>query len=44
MMDTEDEQYRKQGIGQKLVKASLDAIGAEGINKVALVVFKRNET
>ena len=32
-----------QGIGRSLVEAALDALKAEGIHKVALVVFDRNE-
>lgn len=34
---------RRQGIGKKLVDAALSALEKEGIHKVALVVFKRNE-
>ena len=34
---------RKQGIGQSLLEYAMEALKAEGINKVALVVFKRNE-
>ncbi len=34
---------RKQGIGRALVDASLKALKAEGIHKVALVAFKTNE-
>lgn len=34
---------RGRGIGQGLVEAALDALRAEGIYKVALVVFDRNE-
>jgi len=36
-------EYRGQGIGRKLVDAALIALCAEGINKVALVVFAKNE-
>lgn len=36
--------YRKKGIGEKLVKKGLEALKNEGINKVALVVFERNES
>ena len=32
-----------EGIGRALVEAALDALKAEGIHKVALVVFDRNE-
>ena len=35
--------YRNQGIATKLVEASMDALKANGINKVALVVFDRNK-
>ena len=35
--------YRRLGIGQKLVSLGLDALKAEGINKVLLVAFKKNE-
>ena len=35
--------YRKQGIGRKLVEHALHALEEEGIHKVALVVFERNE-
>jgi ribosomal protein S18 acetylase RimI-like enzyme len=37
------EAYRRQGIGSKLVERCLTALKAEGINKVALLVFNRNE-
>lgn len=37
------EDYRKQGIGAQLVEKSLSALKEEGINKVALLVFNRNE-
>lgn len=36
-------QYRHQQIGSKLVEAAITALKQEGINKVALVVFDRNE-
>ena len=36
-------QYRKQGIASRLIDASLRALKECGINKVALVVFDRNE-
>ena len=32
-----------EGVGRALVEAALDALNAEGIHKVALVVFARNE-
>ena len=35
--------YRKQGIGKKLVEAALDSLHKIGINKVALVVFEKNK-
>ncbi len=35
---------RHQGIGTALVQRALAALEAEGIHKVALVVFSRNET
>lgn len=35
--------YRNQGIGRKLVDNVMIALEKEGINKVALVVFERNE-
>lgn len=34
---------QRQGIGSALVNAALEALHAEGIRKVALVVFARNE-
>lgn len=35
---------RRRGIGSKLVTVCLDAMKQEGIHKVALVAFKRNQT
>ena len=35
--------YRGKGIGKVLVKAVLDALKKEGINKVALVAFVSND-
>ena len=35
--------YRKQGIAKRLVDGAMSALDAEGINKVALVAFKKNE-
>ena len=35
--------YRNQGIATKLVDVTMDALKANGINKVALVVFDRNK-
>lgn len=37
-------QYRNLGIGRQLVEHAMNALEAEGINKVALVAFTRNET
>jgi len=37
-------QYRRQGIGEKLVKACLDALAKEGILKTHLFVFKDNDS
>ncbi len=34
--------YRRRGIAENLLDKCLDALKAEGINKVALVVFERN--
>lgn len=36
-------EYRRSGIGSKLVDLALEALKAEGINKVLLVAFKKNE-
>ncbi len=35
--------YRRQGIGRKLAEAAVEALKAQGINKVNLVVFARNK-
>lgn len=35
--------YRRQGVGKQMVKTALDALKAQGINKVNLVVFAGNE-
>ena len=35
--------YQRQGIGKRLVDAALNALKAQGINKVNLVVFAHNE-
>ena len=35
--------HRREGIGQKLVELSLEALKEEGITKVLLVAFKKNE-
>lgn len=37
------EDFRRQGIASTLVSMALDALKAEGINKVACVVFKYND-
>ena len=37
------EKYRKHGIGQKMVKACMEALKAEKINKINLIAFKKNE-
>ena len=34
--------YRRRGIAENLLDKCLEALKAEGINKVALVVFERN--
>ena len=36
------EKYRKHGIGQQMALAAMDALKAEGINKVSLIAFKSN--
>lgn len=35
--------YRQQGIGERMAKAALKALKDEGISKVNLLAFKRNE-
>ena len=37
------EDYRKQGIGQKMVEACLAALKCEHVNKVNLIAFKKND-
>ena len=37
------ERYKRQGIGHRLAESALKALSKEGINKVALLVFNRNE-
>lgn len=37
------ESYRQHGIGQQMVQVCLNALKAEGINKVNLIAFKTNE-
>ena len=36
--------HRNQGIAKKLVDCAMSALDAEGINKVALVAFQKNDT
>lgn len=36
--------YRKQGIAKKLVNTAMNGLSALGINKIAPIVFARNET
>lgn len=36
-------EYRRRGIGQRLVERAVEALKAEGIAKVALVVMAKNE-
>lgn len=36
-------EYRRLGIGKDLLQYSMDALKQEGINKVALVVFSKND-
>ena len=38
-----DEGKRKNGIGKRLVELATEALREEGISKVALVVFEKNE-
>lgn len=35
--------YRNQGVARKLVDSAMEALDKEGINKVALVAFKKND-
>lgn len=37
-------EYRGQGVGMKLVDSAWKALEAEGIHKVALVAFEKNES
>lgn len=37
------EAYRRRGVGAALAERALEALRAEGIHKVALLAFKRNE-
>ncbi|MDO5689986.1 MAG: GNAT family N-acetyltransferase [Tissierellia bacterium] len=36
-------EFRKAGLGRELVMSAMEALRGEGISKVALVVFERNE-
>lgn len=36
--------HRRQGIAVRLVETAMDALKSQGINKVALVIFARNES
>ena len=36
--------YRRQGIGSSLVSHAMSSLKSEGINKVAMLVFAKNET
>jgi ribosomal protein S18 acetylase RimI-like enzyme len=38
-----DVSQRNKGVGRKLVESALNALQEEGVNKVAFVVFKKNE-
>ncbi|MBR1391517.1 MAG: GNAT family N-acetyltransferase [Lachnospiraceae bacterium] len=38
-----DEQYRQHGIGKAMAQRAIEALKAEGINKVNLVAFTTNE-
>lgn len=37
------EEYRKHGIGKKMVTFCMEALKKEGINKVSLIAFKQNQ-
>ena len=37
-------EYQRKGIGKALIDKSMEALNEIGINKVALVAFKQNET
>lgn len=39
-----DENFRKQGIGKKMMDTMIDGMKKEGISKVALVVFAYNDS
>ena len=36
-------QYRKRGIGKAMAATAMEALKKEGINKVSLIAFKKNE-
>ncbi len=38
-----DQAYREHGIGKSMVNFCIEALKAEGINKVSLIAFTRNE-
>ena len=38
-----DEEYRMRGIGKNMVVAAMEALKAEGINKVSLIAFTKND-
>jgi ribosomal protein S18 acetylase RimI-like enzyme len=40
---TVEEEYRNKGIGKELIKTVEISLQKEGINKIALVAFKKNE-
>ncbi len=38
-----DQAYREHGIGKSMVNFCIEALKAEGINKISLIAFTRNE-
>ena len=38
-----DEEYRMRGIGKSMVVMAMEALKAEGINKVSLIAFTKND-
>lgn len=38
-----NESFRKKGVGETLVNAVINSMHMEGINKIALVVFEKNQ-
>lgn len=38
-----DEDYRRQGFGQQMVVAAMEALRAENVNKVSLIAFTEND-